>query len=456
MTPTIDRLAGNGVRFPNAYSACPVCMPARRALMTGLTSRSHGLRSNGSLPMPDVPTMAQCFRDAGYQAHAVGKLHVSPPRSRIGFDDALINEEGRHTKEMSADDWELYLAEQGHAGKEYAAGGTQNDYMVTPWHLPEECHQTSWTAREMCKTIKRRDSSRPAFWYMSFAAPHPPLWPLEKFLDQYQQKSVDAPLRGSWVEELKQNPPGAVSKKMFGLATTDSSPETVELARRAFYAMITHIDHQIRMVLGTLREERLAGNTIVAFVSDHGEMLGDHDMWGKAVFYDSSAKVPFIVVPPSSSQDDFHSGTTDSRIVELCDLMPTLLELAGIPVPESVEGFSVFSQNRRDGLYGEHANGGNATRMFREERFKLIYYPDRNLFQLFDLESDPAESTNLAGDPACAETLKHLQSKLSDSLYGEDTAWVKDGVWTGLTDANAKNGRTADYSYGGQRGYRFL
>lgn len=109
-TPTLDKLAGNGVRFRNAYSAHPICIPARRSLMTGMTGRTHGDRIfNEHLPMPNAPTLASTFADAGYQTYAVGKLHVYPQRDRIGFDEVLLYEEGRHLDGLFADDWERML-----------------------------------------------------------------------------------------------------------------------------------------------------------------------------------------------------------------------------------------------------------------------------------------------------------------------------------------------------------
>jgi len=454
MTPTIDRMAMNGVRFSNAYSACPVCVPARRTLMTGLSARGHGVRNNNPRPMPDVPTVAQCFREQGYQTAAVGKLHVNPQRSRLGFQDVLLCEEGRHSEEMSADDWEMYLAERGLAGQEYASGGTQNDYVVTPWHLADDCHPTNWASREMCRTIRRRDPSRPGFWYLSFISPHPPLWPLESYLNRYLARRVDAPYHGDWVEFFSKQAPPSIHSKMEGLATSGASQETIDLARRAFYAMMTHIDDQIRVVLGTLREEGLLGNTILAFTSDHGDMLGNHGMWAKCLYYEGAAKVPFVVVPPRSI-DIGPRGRRDDRLVELRDMMPTLLDLAGLPVPETVEGLSVFSEDDRESLFGEYGNGLSATRMVRDQRHKLIYYPCGNCFQLFDLSEDPDELHDLAGQEQSRGVLEKLQKQLASELdQGDREAWLKDGEWQGLPLPEREP--LTDFSYGGQRGYRFM
>ena len=143
-TPTLDELARSGVRFSNTYAECPVCIPARRTLMTGTTPRTHGDRVfNETLPMPDVPTMAQTFREAGYQAYAVGKLHVYPQRNRIGFDDVILDEEGR-TQYGVTDDYELFLGDQGYAGQQFYHGMSNNQYTARPWHLSEADHVTNW------------------------------------------------------------------------------------------------------------------------------------------------------------------------------------------------------------------------------------------------------------------------------------------------------------------------
>ena len=138
-TPTLDQLCRNGVRFAQAYTTTPTCIPARRALMTGTSARTHGDRTfREHEPMdPSLPTMAQTFRDAGYQAYAVGKLHVYPQRDRIGFDDVILNEEGRHHLGGGSDDYERYLHDHGHGGQELTHAMGNNSYTVRPWHLPE-------------------------------------------------------------------------------------------------------------------------------------------------------------------------------------------------------------------------------------------------------------------------------------------------------------------------------
>ena len=432
-TPTLDTLARSGVRFTNAYSECPVCIPARRSLMTGTTARAHGDRVfKETLPMPDLPTLAQTFRDAGYQASAVGKLHVYPQRDRIGFDDVLLDEEGR-TQYGVTDDYELFLGEAGFPGRHFDHGMSNNQYVTRPWHLPEATHVTNWATRQMSRVIKRRDPTRPALWYLSYRHPHPPLVPLQAYLDLYRDVPIDAPVCGEWARDGAGLPFALQAQR----ADTDSlTPAGIAGARRAFYALCTHIDHQLRVVIGVLREEALLGNTIVCFTADHGDMLGNHGLWAKRLFYDPSANVPMILAGVDGDARVGHHRT-DDRLVGLYDVMPTLLDLCGLPIPPSVEGLSMVGERRREWYYGEIGEDASATRMLRDGRHKLIYYPVGNRSQLFDLASDPEERDDLlagpeAVPPAVAAVRDRLTGRLIERLYGGDERWARGDRLEGL------------------------
>ena len=457
MTPTLDSLAANGTRFTNAYSATPTCIPARRALMTGTTARTHGDRVfDETLRMPKAPTLAQVFSEAGYQTYAVGKLHVYPQRDRIGFDDVLLNEEGRHQFGLKADDYELFLAEQGYAGQEFTHGMASNDYLARPWHLPERCHSTNWTVEQMCKAIKRRDPLRPGFWYMSFQAGHPPLIPPGAYLDMYRDAEIPDVLVGDWAAEGRKLPwPLRKRRDEYWAQGHESlrTPMGTRRARQAYYAMCTHVDHQIRLVIGLLREEKLLDDTIIMFTADHGEMIGNHGFWAKDLLLEDSAKVPMIVVPTADYARMGHHQT-DDRLVELRDIMPTLLDMAGLEIPETVEGVSMLSEERREYLYGEHYEDERANRMVRDERFKLIYYPVGNYMQLFDLEADPDEMQDRADDGQYGEVKERLAGELMGNLYGDDVQWVKDNKLVGLAEKEYEP--LAFRGLLGQRGWRFM
>lgn len=433
LTPTIDQLARNGVRFTNAYSTTPICIPGRRSLMTGTTSKTHGDRTfmvNEPMP-PHLPTLAQTFRDAGYQAYGVGKLHVHPARDRVGFDDVSLSEEGRVNKGIM-DDYELYLADHGYAGMTFAHGMSNNDYQTRPWHLAEEHHPTNWQTREMVRHIKRRDPSRPSLWYLSYTHPHTPLTPLSSYLDMYRDVDIELPPEGSWLEG--DNVPYFV-QAIRGNWNYFSDREKKDILRH-FYALCTHIDHQIRVVIGTLREELILDDTIILLTADHGDMLGTHGLWAKRLFYEQSTKIPMIVVGTGAGERGFDPSVghhrTDDRLVTLYDVMPTLLEMAGVEAPDTVEGISMLTGERREHLYGECVEDAGATRMIHDGRYKLIYYAVGNSFQLFDLETDPHELTDLSAHPDQADRMTQMVELLVSELYGSDETWLDDGELVGV------------------------
>lgn len=444
-TPTLDELARCGTRFANCYAECPVCIPARRTLMTGTTPRTHGDRCfDETRYMPDVPTMAQTFREAGYQAYAVGKLHVYPPRDRIGFDDVILDEEGR-AQFGSTDDYELFLGDCGYAGQQFGHYMSNNDYVTRPWHLPEHTHPTNWVTQQMTRMMIRRDPKRPCFWFASYRHPHPPLTPLQQYLDLYKDAEIDTPYSGSWVDydKLPYTLQADISRW-----EKNKAYQTM-MGRRSFYALCTHIDHAIRALIGTLREEGLLNNTIICFTSDHGDMLGNHGQWAKRLFFEDSANIPMILVGTAKS-DRVGVDYVDDRLVGWQDVMPTLLDLAGIDIPDTVEGISMVGEKKRDMFYGEVNEDDFASRMIHDGRFKLIYYPVGNHYQLFDMEADPKELTDLASDPAHAETLSRLTDSLIGQLYGSDEAWLQDGKLIGLPGKTYRHKPNRQLS--GQRG----
>ena len=450
LTPTLDRLADNGVLFTRAYTTTPTCIPARRAVMTGTTAQTHGDRVfNEHLRMsPDLPTLPQVFRESGYQCYAVGKLHVYPQRDRIGFDDVILCEEGRHHLGGDPDDFELFLQREGYAGQELTHAMGNNEYFTRPWHLPEYCHPTNWTVREMCRMIQRRDPTRPAFWYCSFIAPHPPITPPRDYFDMYHRLGVAEPFVGDWAADVDDFP---YALKQHRDKFSPLSAAEADLARKGFYAQCTYIDHQMRLLIGMLREAGLIDNTIVMFIGDHGDMLGNHNLWCKPPMHEWSARVPMIL-EPTAAYDRIGHHQRDDRLAALRDVMPTLLDLCGIPIPETVEGQSLMSDVRRDHLYCEHFEDDRAMRMVRDERYKLIWYPTGNRVQVFDLENDPNEMRDLANMPAHADAQGRLTDLMVRNLYGGDLVWARDGKLVGMPDREYSP--QPNRGLAGQRGWR--
>ena len=423
-TPTLDQIARNGIRFTNSHSECPICIPARRSLMTGTDPRAHGDRVfQPALTRPAFPHLAEAFRDAGYQTGAVGKLHVYPARDRIGFEEVVSYEEGR-PQLGGPDDWDLWLSDHGLAGQGYAHGMSNNGYEFRPWHLDEEHHPTVWQARQMCRMIQRRDPTRPALWHLSFNFPHPPIVPLASYLAMYAGREMRPAIRGDWSDDL---PPALERVRT---SWPELSETRLAAMRRAFHAQCTLIDHQLRLVIGTLRERLLLDDTILVFTSDHGDMLGDHGLFAKRMMLDGSARVPLLLMGTAACPR-VRPGTVDDRLAGMQDIMPTLLDLAGIDRPDRCTGRSLVGDPPRETLYCEALEGQAAMRMVTDGRWKLIWHPAGNRFLMFDRSADPDETRDLSGDPAHAAELKRLSEVLAGELYGADLAMVEDGRLVG-------------------------
>jgi arylsulfatase A-like enzyme len=247
----------------------------------------------------------------------------------------------------------------------------------------------------------------------------------------YREDEIDRPFHGVWSGDEGALPYTLQANRNTGVHLTQSD---VAAARRAFYALCTHIDHQLRVVIGVLREEALLDNTIICFTADHGDMLGNHGLWAKRLFYENSANIPLLLVGTSGASGDGRVGhhRVDDRLVGQQDIMPTLLDLCGIPIPETVEGMSMVGERRRDWLYAEIGEDATATRMVHDGRHKLIYYPVGNRRQLFDERDDPQELNDVAASPAYSAAVERLTQTLIGQLYGGDETRVRNGDLVGL------------------------
>ena len=418
-------------------------------MMTGTAPRTHGdRRFQPALEMPALPTLAQCFRDGGYQAYAVGKLHAYPPRNRIGFDDAFTAEEGR-SQLGGVDDYELFLADRGAPGRQFLHGMSNNEYSWRTWHLAEELHVTNWTTEMAARTIRRRDPTRPAFWHISYTHPHPPIVPLASYFERYRVREMDPVVFGDWAADQETFPYALKGVRDYWPAL---APAQMADMRRAFYAQCTHIDHQLRLIIGALREEAVLNDTVIMVTGDHGDFLGDHGLYAKRYMYQGAVQVPMILVDRAEAPRCL-PRMVDERVVGLQDVMPTLLELAGLPVPASCDGLPMTGTARREALYCEALEGPAATRMVVDGTHKLIWYPAGNHVQLFDLRADPRELHDLSGSPDHAALRAGLEGRLVQDLYGADTGWVRDGQLIGLPEPPFRPGNNRGLS--GQRGPHF-
>ena len=434
-TPTLDQLSHTGAVFDKAYSATPTCVPARVSLMTGLKAETHGrVGYADGITFNVEETLPRAFREAGYHTQAIGKMHYWPERGRIGFDDVILHDgylhasRDRHRPIEEFDDYVPWLREQAGepARADYIDNGVScNSIVARPWDKKESLHPTNWAVTQAERWLYRRDPTVPFFLYLSFHRPHAPLDPPQWAFDKYTSKQLTPPVRGDWtgrLDPLRRNfdPEAHVA---------EYRQDMVDEARAGYYGLMTHVDHQISRLLQILGEFQLTENTIVAFTSDHGDMMGDHGMWRKGYAYEGSSHVPFLLSGPG-----IPAGARSDAVVELRDIMPTLLEAAGIPIPETVEGHSTLALLHdptspwRDYLHGEHYIFEQSMQWIVSTRYKYIWWSSDGYEQFFDLEQDPGEEVNIAGDASQVGVLEVHRLQLVRALAGREEGYVADGA----------------------------
>ena len=469
-TPHLDQLAMRGAHFTRAYSATPTCVPARMALLTGLSQRTHRrVGYQDGVPFDIETTLPGEFRRNGYQTQAIGKLHYSPTRARLGFDDVLLHDGYLHANRhrdadpATFDDYLPWLREQ--AGQSAVAdyvdtGLNCNSYVARPWDKAEALHPTNWAVTQSIQWLYRRDPTAPFFLYLSFHRPHPPLDPPAWAFEQYLDAEHPDPPVGDWIEAYAEHR----NDRSHEAFVARYSPAMRRRLLAGYYGHLAHIDLQINRFLEALAEFGLRQQTYVCFVADHGEMLGDHHLYRKGFPYQGSARIPFLLAGPGldgsayspdgadPSEDAAHMlpempelserqgprGTVREELVELRDVMPTLLDCAGLDVPESVEGRSVLPLARgerpggEDGwrayLHGEHALLGQSLQWITDERWKYVWLSGTGEEQLFDLAIDPGETVDLAGTRDAEDDLSRLRALLIEELTGRPEGYVADGT----------------------------
>ncbi len=419
LTPTLDEIGARGCRFARAYSTCPVCVPARRSFLTGQFPRTHGFFGNVNEEW-DSPTVAGELSKAGYHTCWVGRsMHVTPPRKRCGFDHVVMND---HREPF--DDYDEWMAREAPAGAGgyYGTGVMHNDWTARPWLLDERLHHTNWTVNLALDFLRKRDPTCPFFLCVSFTAAHPPLIPPAPYFERYLRTGVPDPAIGDWAAP----PPN----RGLGLG---ASPRRVQLegeallsARAGYYGLINHVDDQLHRLLNNVTGvDRMTNrNTVVIFCADHGEMLGDHYFWAKSLPYEGAARVPLMIRAPE--RFGVRPGQVSDAPVGLEDIMPTVLDMAGVPIPDSVEGKSLLPL-----LRGEETSVrphiqiecGGAFQCLTDGREKYVWFTRDGREQFFDLTEDPQELHDLAEDPARAERLAWWRNELVQRLKGRPEGW---------------------------------
>ena len=389
LTPNMDAIWGQGTRFSRCYSTCPVCVPARRSLISGQFPSTHGVLSNAGVEWDGTNSLPAVLSRAGYHTYLAGRsMHQHPPRKRYGFDHMVIAD---HRAPYDEYDEYMKMNEPVGGGGYYGSGVMHNDWTARPWHMEEAYHKTNWSVNEGLRFLNRRDPSCPFFLVVSFVAPHPPLIPPAFYMERYLRMDLPEPSIGDWAVP----PPNGGIGAEVSATHVNLTGETLRSCRAAYYGLINHVDDQIRRLLNGVTALK-RDDAVVIFTSDHGEMLGDHYLWRKSLPYEGSARIPLMIQAPR--EFGFKEGHVTDRPVGLEDVMPTVLDLAGVPIPDTVEGESLVPFLRgedptwREWLHVENAPTHHALTDGRE---KLIWFVKDGREQFFDLTSDPTECHNL-------------------------------------------------------------
>ncbi len=440
-TPNLDMMATEGYNFENAYTAVPSCIASRAAILTGMSQKSHGrVGYEDGVSWNYENTIASEFSKAGYHTQCIGKMHVYPERNLCGFHNIMLhdgylhfarNKEGKASTQIEqCDDYLKWFREKkGHNVDLIDIGLDCNSWVSRPWGYEENLHPTNWVVNESIDFLRRRDPSKPFFLKMSFVRPHSPLDPPKFYFDMYKDKDLPAHLMGDWANKEDEENRGKDINCVKGII----NKKALKRAKAAYYGSITHIDHQIGRFLIALSEYGELNNTIFLFVSDHGDMMGDHNWFRKGIPYEGSSRVPFFIYDPGNLLKG-KKGKVFDEVLELRDIMPTLLDFAHISIPNSVEGLSLkdLIEERdftwREYIHGEHSFGEDSNHYIVTKKDKFLWFSQRGEDQYFDLEKDPKELTNRINSEEYKERVDYLRKILIKELEGREEGYTDGNI----------------------------
>lgn len=445
-TPNLDHLAARSANFQRGFVQSPVCVPSRISYFTGRYPHSHKNRVNYT-PVDSREVLVQrMFQDAGYRTGSVGKLHFYPPTAAharsTGFDRVLLDDGVAAT-----DPWSDYVAwrknrdPQAHLpysavaplpGKNPFRGAIAYEYTPTAWTGAE----TRGLLREFAAT------SKPFFLFSSFFKPHAPYTVPEPYDSMYDAMDLPLPRRVT-LDDIKLLPPPVQNQILRGANPPYAMDrDRLQWIYRSYYGAVAMVDREVGLILDELDRSGQAGNTIVVFSSDHGDQLLEHGLEGKNVFFEASVRVPLLMSWPGRIQ-----AGPRRELIEMVDVLPTLLDLVSVTLPKTVQGRSfaalltgntyrprsfVFAENvipeviTNRGLNLPYVPGEGVggirhpdAKMIRTSRWKLNHYVG-NGGELYDLESDPGERRNVYADAAHRHIMHELKDQLLDFLITAD------------------------------------
>ena len=431
-TPHLDQLAYEGVRFDSAYSDCPVCIPARTTMITGVKSSTYGMpyyAEEFRLQRDRSAYLGSLLTQAGYQTALVGKRHWHTEESfRAGFETVIPIERWERERLL-------------HTGRDgYVFGTGANELSPTTSGVPAAMHSTDWIVDKCIEVVRERETDQPLFLWCSMVDPHPPLAIHEPYYSMYDQSPIPDPAVGDWEDT------DACPAQQFGHRRAyNGGPmgaDELRKARGVYYGMITNMDHQLGRLFGYLMNQDLWDDLWIVYTSDHGEHLGDHYDVAKSSFHNSAARLPFIVRPPRAMQDPA-GGWVSEALVELADLLPTFCSLAGVDVPADVEGIDLSAHllggpaPARELLFGAIDD----QHMVHDGEHKYMYFTADGREQLFDHAADPDDLHDIAA--ANLEKVTVLREALIDRLAAIGSLDLVDGELrnAGMPDKDVREGR---------------
>jgi choline-sulfatase len=407
-TPNLDRLAANGLRFTDAYTTCPICVPARAAFAVGKYIHQLGFWDNADPYDGSVPSWHHRLRDQGHRVVSVGKLHFRSTDDDNGFSEEIVP---MNVFEGKGDLYGLLRGDDMPPradGKKLAAlaGPGESEYT---WYDREIASRAQIWLREEA----RRYRDRPWVLFVSFVAPHFPLTAPPHWYYRYPLERIPMP---KLYREKDLHPYVRDQAENTGYDKHFENEAAVKRARAAYLGLISSLDENIGHILETLQDLRLDSSTRILYTSDHGDNLGARGLWGKQVLYEEAAKVPMILAGPGVP-----AGVRREPVSHV-DVYPTVMECVGAAAPDA-SGVSLLREPTPRVVLSEyHASSSRAGEyMIRHGKWKYVYfvrYPDRP--QLFDLEGDPEELKDLGADPKHEGVRKTCHEKLRGMLDPEE------------------------------------
>ena len=429
-TPTLDSLAKAGVLYNQAVCQAPMCVPSRNSMMLGLYPNETGVyRNSDGLKDEDVPvkTMAEYFRDAGYETAGFGKTHWGKFKTNTrGFETRYVSEikeDGAISMlEMNPESKKRYDAEI----KDMGAGEENNlGYLGFTSKLDETDHRDGWITKQTINYIENRNDDRPLFLYLSYMKPHAGHNVPNGYENLYDLDSITYPKQPNWEQDQSPHSEGVNRRKMYEDYWKNASEEDWKLMTMRYYANVTWIDDMMGRTLKALERKGLIDNTLIVYTSDHGEMLGSrYYKFNKYNLYDASVRVPMII-SGTALPKDIKPNSVDDLSAENTDLLPTLLEFSGIDQDKPLLGENLFNKNRNEATFSAlHERPGEAAFMWRTKNHKLIlvfkrkenafYYSEKDIItgEFYDLKEDPKEWNNLFNN----SEISSLQNKFKNQL----------------------------------------